>query len=140
MERIMRVLVVEDEEKLANILSRGLKAEGFVVDIAEDGAEGLLMATNHHYDLIVLDIMLPKLPGTEMLSQLRSKNNHVPIIMLTARTSVDDKVKHIHMGADDYLTKPFAFSELLVRIRARLPISKSTVWPARSSGPASVLN
>ena len=116
----MRILVVEDEEKLANILSRGLKAEGFAVDIAKDGEQGLQQAIEHSYDIIVLDIMLPRLSGTEVLHAVRQRNNHVPIIMLTARDTVGDKVKHIDMGADDYLTKPFAFSELLVRVRALL--------------------
>ena len=116
----MRALVIEDEEKLAGIISRGLKAEGFAVDTAGDGARGLQSATEHNYDVIILDIMLPKLMGTEVLSSIREKNNHVPIIMLTARDTVGDKVKHIDMGADDYLTKPFAFSELLVRVRALL--------------------
>jgi two-component system copper resistance phosphate regulon response regulator CusR len=116
----MRILVIEDEEKLAGIISRGLKAEGFAVDTAGDGERGLQRATEHSYDVIILDIMLPKLTGTEVLASIRGKNNHVPIIMLTARDTVGDKVKHIDMGADDYLTKPFAFSELLVRVRALL--------------------
>lgn len=116
----MRVLVVEDEDKLANIIARGLKAEGFAVDIAGDGELGLQQALDHNYDVIILDIMLPRLSGTEVLRAVRQKNSHVPIIMLTARDTVGDKVKHIDMGADDYLTKPFAFSELLVRVRALL--------------------
>lgn len=116
----MRALVIEDEEKLAGIIARGLKAEGFGVDIAGDGEQGLQRATEHSYDVIVLDIMLPRLTGTEVLASIREKNNHVPIIMLTARDTVGDKVKHIDMGADDYLTKPFAFSELLVRVKALL--------------------
>ena len=102
----MRVLVIEDEEKLAGIISRGLRAEGFAVDIANDGERGLQLATSHSYDLIILDIMLPKRTGTEVLSSIREKNNHVPIMMLTARDTVDHKVKHLDMGADDYLTKP----------------------------------
>jgi two-component system copper resistance phosphate regulon response regulator CusR len=116
----MRILVIEDEEKLAGIISRGFKAEGFAVDIAGDGSRGLQMASGHNYDVIILDIMLPKLTGTEVLSLIREKNNQVPIIMLTARDTVGDKVKHIDMGADDYLTKPFAFSELQVRVKALL--------------------
>jgi two-component system copper resistance phosphate regulon response regulator CusR len=116
----MRALIIEDEEKLAGILSRGLKAEGFAVDIAGDGERGLQMTAAHSYDVIILDIMLPRLTGTQVLAAIREKNNHVPILMLTARDTVGDKVKHIGMGADDYLTKPFAFSELLVRVRALL--------------------
>jgi len=116
----MRVLVVEDEEKLAGIIARSLKAEGFAVDIAADGARGLEMATAYAYDAIILDIMLPKLSGTAVLDGIRQKNKHVPIIMLTAKDAVGDKVKHMDAGADDYLTKPFSFEELLVRIRALL--------------------
>ncbi len=116
----MRVLIVEDEKKLSDILARGFKAEGFAVDVAGDGAEGLELATFYAYDVIILDIMLPKLSGTEVLEGIRQKNRHVPILMLTAKDAVADKVKHLDAGADDYLTKPFAFSELLVRVRALL--------------------
>jgi two-component system copper resistance phosphate regulon response regulator CusR len=116
----MRLLLVEDEEKLVQIISRGLKAEGFAVDIAVDGAQGLEFATTFTYDIIILDIALPGLSGTELLTNIRRRNRAVPILMLTAKDSVTDKVRHIEAGADDYLTKPFAFSELLVRIRALL--------------------
>jgi heavy metal response regulator len=116
----MRVLVVEDEEKLAGIVARGLKAEGFAVDIAADGRRGLEMATSYAYDMIILDIMLPKLSGTAVLDSIRQKNRNVPILMLTAKDAVGDKVRHLDAGADDYLTKPFSFDELLVRIRALL--------------------
>lgn len=116
----MRVLLVEDEEKLSGIIARSLKAEGFAVDIAADGARGLGMATSYAYDAIVLDIMLPKLSGTVVLDSIRQKNKHVPIIMLTAKDAIGDKIHHLDAGADDYLTKPFACSELLVRIRALL--------------------
>jgi DNA-binding response OmpR family regulator len=126
----MRVLIVEDEEKLSGIVARGLKGEGFAVDIASDGEKGLELATSYAYDAIVLDIMLPKLSGTAVLEGIRQKNHHVPIIMLTAKDAVGDKVKHIDAGADDYLTKPFSCSELLVRIRAllrRSPMQRSDV-------------
>ncbi|MDE3061281.1 MAG: response regulator transcription factor [Pseudomonadota bacterium] len=116
----MRILIVEDEEKLAGIIARSLKAEGFAVDTAEDGARGLELATTFAYDAIVLDIMLPKLSGTAVLDGIRKKNRQVPILMLTAKDTMADKVKHMDAGADDYLTKPFAYSELLVRIRALL--------------------
>jgi DNA-binding response OmpR family regulator len=116
----MRILLVEDEEKLSGIIANSLRAEGFAVDIAKDGELGLEMATFFSYDAIILDIMMPKLDGTAVLGEIRKKNKNVPIIMLTAKDSVADKVKHMDAGADDYLTKPFAYSELLVRIRALL--------------------
>ena len=116
----MRILLVEDEEKLAEIVARNLKAEGFAVDTAADGVRGLDMATTYAYDAIVLDIMLPGLNGTVVLKGIRQKNRSVPIIMLTAKDAVADKVQHLDAGADDYLTKPFSFEELLVRIRALL--------------------
>ncbi len=126
----MRILLVEDEKKLADIVARGLKAEGFSVDIAADGAEALDLATSYAYDAIILDIMLPKLSGTEVLENIRQKNKQIPILMLTAKDAVADKVKHLSAGADDYLTKPFAFSELLVRVRAllrRAPMQRADV-------------
>src|SRR6185369_16827354 len=109
----MRILLVEDENKLAEVLARNLKAEGFAIDIAGDGVQGLELAKSYSYDLIILDIMLPQLSGTEVLASIRQTNKNVPIIMLTAKDTVADKVKHMDAGAEDYLTKPFAFSELL---------------------------
>ena len=116
----MRILLVEDEEKLADIISRSLKECAFAVDAALDGERGLELAEAYAYDAIILDIMLPKLSGTELLKTVRAKNKNVPILMLTAMDSVADKVTHINAGADDYLTKPFSCDELLVRIRALL--------------------
>jgi DNA-binding response OmpR family regulator len=116
----MRILLVEDEKKLAAIVARGLKAEGFAVDIAADGMVAMELAISYAYDAIILDIMLPKLNGTQVLENIRQKNKQIPILMLTAKDAVADKVKHLSAGADDYLTKPFAFSELLVRVRALL--------------------
>jgi DNA-binding response OmpR family regulator len=117
---VMRILVVEDEEKLAAILERGLKAEGFAVDLARDGQAGLDFALAYAYDLILLDVHLPELSGTEVLRRVRERNRDVPILMLTARDALQDKVTHFEAGADDYLTKPFSFTELNVRIRALL--------------------
>jgi heavy metal response regulator len=116
----MRILVVEDEEKVARFLRLGLKAEGFVVDHATDGRTGLEMALGTLYDLLIVDLMLPGLNGLQLISEVRRKNDSVPVIVLTARDSVDDKVRNFEAGADDYLTKPFAFAELLVRIKALL--------------------
>ncbi|MDE1901772.1 MAG: response regulator transcription factor [Alphaproteobacteria bacterium] len=114
----MRILLIEDEEKLAKTLADSLKAEGFSVDMALDGAHGARLAETCAYDLIVIDIMLPGLDGTEVLRGIRARMNDVPVLMLTARDSVQDKVTHFEAGADDYLTKPFSFAEFLVRVRA----------------------
>jgi heavy metal response regulator len=116
----MRILLVEDEEKVSRFIVRGLTAESFAVDAAADGLAGLELATTYNYDLIVLDLMLPGLSGTEMLRQIRRADHRVPILMLTARDAVADKVEHLEAGADDYLTKPFAFAELMARIKALL--------------------
>lgn len=116
----MRILVVEDEEKIANFIKRGLKEEGYVVDIAGDGEEGLYLALNHSFDLIVLDLMLPIKDGLTVCAELREKGKNIPILMLTAKSSTQDKVSGLDMGANDYITKPFAFEEFLARIRALL--------------------
>jgi heavy metal response regulator len=116
----MRILLIEDEEKLAQATARNLKTEGFAVDTAMNGSSGMELATGCAYDLIVLDIMLPGLDGSQVLQRLRARNREIPVLMLTAKDSVQDKVRHFEAGADDYLTKPFAFSELLVRVKALL--------------------
>jgi two-component system copper resistance phosphate regulon response regulator CusR len=116
----MRILLVEDEEKVSRFVVRGLTAESFAVDAALDGQTGLELATAYNYDLIVLDLMLPGLNGTELLRRIRLNDHRVPILMLTARDGVADKVEHLEAGADDYLTKPFAFAELMARIKALL--------------------
>ena len=116
----MRILIVEDEKKVAAFIKKGLEEETYAVDIATDGEEGLHLGEQNQYDLIILDLMLPKINGLDILSSLRAKKNGVPILLLTAKDSVEDKVKGLNLGADDYLTKPFAFSELLARIRVLL--------------------
>ena len=116
----MRLLLVEDEEKVANFVQRGLTAERFAVDVARDGTTGLELARSYDYDLVILDLLLPKLEGTEVLRKIRRGNPQIPILILTARDELQDKVIHFEAGADDYLTKPFAFAELLVRIKALL--------------------
>jgi len=116
----MRILLVEDEEKVSRFIVRGLTAESFAVDTAPDGRRGLDLATTYNYDLIILDLMLPGLNGTEVLRRIRRSDHRVPILMLTARDAVADKVEHLEAGVDDYLTKPFAFAELMARIKALL--------------------
>ncbi len=116
----MRILLVEDEEKIASFIQRGLAEQRFTVDMAPDGEEGLYLAEINPYDLIILDLMLPKKDGISICRQLREQKNSTPILMLTARDAVKDKVSGLNAGADDYLTKPFSFSELLARVRALL--------------------
>ena len=127
----MRILVIEDEAKVASFVRRGLEAEGYRVDIAPDGEVGLTQAFDHEYGLVVLDVMLPKRDGLSVLQEMRRHEIRVPVLMLTARDTVADKVAGLDRGADDYLTKPFAFEELLARIRALLrrgsPLSPSTL-------------
>ena len=126
----MRILLVEDEKKVADIIVRGLKAERFAVDVCHDGQSGWEAADTYNYDLIILDLMLPGLTGTEILEKVRRKNQQVPILILTARDGMADKVKNFETGADDYLTKPFAFAELLLRVKALLrrgPVNRSSV-------------
>jgi two-component system copper resistance phosphate regulon response regulator CusR len=116
----MRILLIEDDEKVARAVSTGLQAEHFAVDRAGDGLAGLDTARLGPYDLIILDLMLPGLSGTELLTRLRKVNSDVPILILTARDAVADKIANFEAGADDYLTKPFAFAELVVRVKALL--------------------
>src|ERR1700758_3606250 len=116
----MRLLVVEDDPNIGRFIQKGLKEERYAVDVATDGEEGLTLASVNPYDLIILDIMLPKLDGLEVCRRLRNHRQVTPILLLTARESTEDKVTGLNLGADDYLTKPFAFAELLARVRALL--------------------
>jgi DNA-binding response OmpR family regulator len=126
----MRCLLVEDEKKVSDFIARGLRAERFAIDIADDGNAGWDFVTTCDYDLIILDLMLPGLSGTELLERIRKKSSTTPVLILTARDATAEKVKHFEAGADDYLTKPFAFAELLVRAKALLrrgPITQTSV-------------
>ena len=114
----MRILVIEDEHRIAESIKRGLKQESYAVDVAYDGELGYDLAATEDYDVIILDLMLPKIDGLEICQRLRKQAIHIPILMLTARGDVQDRVSGLNTGADDYLLKPFAFSELLARIRA----------------------
>lgn len=116
----MRILIVEDECKIANSIKKGLEQEGYAVDVTYDGESGYDMASTEDYDLIILDVMLPKIDGIALCDKLRNDSNSKPILMLTAKSEVEDKVLGLNKGADDYLTKPFAFSELVARIKALL--------------------
>ncbi|MHB9075011.1 MAG: winged helix-turn-helix domain-containing protein [Desulfobaccales bacterium] len=116
----MRILVVEDEKKVAGFIKKGLEEEGYAIDVAVDGREGLLMALDGVHDLIILDINLPKLDGLAVLQEFRKNHGNAPVLLLTVRAAIEDKVLGLDTGADDYLTKPFSFQELLARIRALL--------------------
>lgn len=130
----MRILVVEDEHRLAAVLKQGLTEQGYAVDLAHDGEEGLGLAELEPYDLLVLDVMLPGLDGYTLCRRLRAQGRHMPILMLTARDAVDDRVAGLDSGADDYLTKPFAFRELLARVRALLRRDGRTREPTLRAG------
>jgi len=114
----MRILIVEDEHKIANSIKKGLEQENFAVDVAYDGDDGYDLATSEEYDIIILDLMLPGTDGVTICKNLRSEGNHTPILILTAKGQLGDKVEGLNSGADDYLVKPFAFDELLARIKA----------------------
>ena len=116
----MRILVVEDETKTSSFLRKGLRESGFTVDVANDGEEGLNLALIREYDLIILDVMLPGIDGWQIIRKIRNSRRDTPVLFLTARDAVQDRIKGLEAGADDYLVKPFAFSELLVRIRTIL--------------------
>lgn len=130
----MNVLVVQDEPRVAAFIKRGLEAEGFAVRTASDGADGLKLTTSFDFDLVVLDLVLPTMSGEDVLTRLREGGSRVPVIVLTAKDAVADRVANLEAGADDYLTKPFSFSELLARIRARLRGADQTVAVEISHG------
>jgi two-component system OmpR family response regulator len=127
----MRILVVEDDKKIASFVVNGLKQSGFAVDHAPDGEDGVFRAQTISYDAAVVDLMLPKLDGLGLIQELRSKGVRIPILILSAKSSVDDRVRGLQAGGDDYLTKPFAFSELLARVQALIRRATQTPEPTR---------
>jgi two-component system, OmpR family, response regulator len=127
----MRVLLVEDDSKIASFIIKGLRAEGFAVDHAADGEDGLHMALTEPYDAAIIDIMLPKMNGLKLIENIRREKLNTPVIILSAKGEVDDRVKGLQIGADDYLTKPFAFSELLARLQALIRRSSDISEPTK---------
>lgn len=116
--RKMKILLIEDDNKIASFIIKGLKSAGYVVDYAKDGVDGLHLALTEPYDVSVVDIMLPKLDGLSVVEKMRKERINIPVLFLSAKSGIDDRVKGLQIGGDDYLTKPFAFSELLARIQA----------------------
>ena len=127
----MRILVVEDDQKIASFIVNGLKQSGFAVDHCADGEEAAIRAQTISYDAAIVDIMLPRLDGLSIIQQLRAQGVHIPVLILSAKASVDDRVRGLQAGGDDYLTKPFAFSELLARIQALIRRATQTPEPTR---------
>jgi DNA-binding response OmpR family regulator len=126
----VRLLIIEDDRKLAEFVARGLRAESFAVDLAGDGREGQRYIDSYRYDLLILDLMLPHISGSELLRWVRRSRPTLPVLVLTARDATQDKVAHFEAGADDYLTKPFDFAELMVRVKAllrRIPAERSDI-------------
>jgi two-component system OmpR family response regulator len=129
----MRILVVEDDPKIASFVVNGLKQSGYAVDHASDGERGLIQAQTISYDALVVDVMLPRMDGLRLIEELRRAQNRTPVLILSARAGVHDRVKGLQSGGDDYLTKPFAFSELLARIQALIRRSTQSAEPTRLS-------
>lgn len=130
----MRLLVVEDEHRIANSIKKGLEQDKYAVDVAYTGTDGFDLAISEEYDLIILDLMLPGMDGIQICKKLRELNNHTPILMLTARGQIQDKVTGLDSGADDYLTKPFSFDELVARVRALTRRPKNSLGTVLTSG------
>ncbi|MFQ5848506.1 MAG: response regulator transcription factor, partial [Candidatus Methylomirabilales bacterium] len=125
----MKVLLVEDDARTASFIMRGLKQAGFAVDHASDGEDGLHLGSTEGYDAAIVDIMLPKMDGLTLIDELRQRKLSTPIIVLSAKSSVDDRIRGLHAGGDDYLVKPFAFSELLARVQALIRRANSVTEP-----------
>jgi len=134
----MRILVIEDEHRIAHAIQKGLTQEHFTVDVAYTGTDGYDLASTEHYDLIILDLMLPGYDGMQICSMLRKTGNQIPILMLTAKGQIQEKVHGLNTGADDYMTKPFAFEELLARVRALTRRPKNTTQETLRLGSLSL--
>jgi DNA-binding response OmpR family regulator len=135
---MVNVLVVQDDARIASFIKRGLEADGFAVRTASDGADGLRLTESSDFDLIILDLLLPTVTGEEVLARLRETGSTVPVIVLTAKDAISDRVANLDAGADDYVTKPFSFAELLARVRARLRSSDQTVSTTISHGRVTI--
>ena len=135
---MVNVLVVQDDARIASFIKRGLEADGFAVRTASDGADGLRLTESSNFDLIILDLLLPTVTGEEFLSRLRETGSTVPVIVLTAKDAISDRVANLDAGADDYVTNPFSFAELLARVRARLRSSDQTVSTTISHGRVTI--
>lgn len=136
----MRILLVEDDIKIASFIVKGLKAAGYAIDHAADGEEGLNLALTEPYDTAIIDIMLPKRDGLSLIEEMRKSKVHTPVIILSAKGSVDDRVKGLQTGGDDYLTKPFAFSELLARVQALIRRASGVTEPTTLSASELSMN
>lgn len=130
----MKILIIEDEQRLARLLKQGLEEQGFVVDLAYDGIDGQFQAEQYPYDAILLDLMLPEVDGLAILKGLREKGNDVPVLIITARGDVEDRIKGLNFGADDYLAKPFNLEELIARLRALIRRSRGKSSPLVTVG------
>lgn len=129
----MRVLLIEDDKKISDYLAQGLRESGYVVDLCLDGEEGFYFLSIYAYDLIILDLMLPKVDGFTLIKRIRKLGSKIPILILSAKRSVDDRIKGLQLGGDDYLTKPFSFGELLARVQALLRRSTANAMPSQNS-------
>ena len=136
----MRILLVEDDIKIASFIVKGLKAAGYAIDHAADGEEGLNLALTEPYDTAIIDIMLPKRDGLSLIEEMRKSKVHTPVIILSAKSTVDDRVKGLQTGGDDYLTKPFAFSELLARVQALIRRASGATEPTTLSASELSMN
>jgi DNA-binding response OmpR family regulator len=130
----MKILIIEDEQRLARLLKQGLEEQGFAVDLAHDGAEGQYQAEQYPYDAVVLDLMLPEVDGLAILKNLRGQGNDVPVLIVTARGDVEDRIRGLNLGADDYLAKPFDLEELIARLRALIRRSRGQSSPLIAVG------